>query len=338
MIAAFLAYDRFQRKRNTKIVANAAKSNALVSSLFLSNIRDRLLQPVSTTKNTMPRSNMGKLQFFLDGSDSEAGSGEDKPIADLFLETTIMFADITDFTAWSSMREPSQVFTLLENVFSALDRLAHKRRVFKVETVRDCYVAVAGLPEPRKDHAVAMARFATDALTTTQEVVKRLEVNLGPDTGDLGVRIGLHSGSVTAGVPRGDRARFQLFGDTINTTARIESTGSRNRIHVSKVTADLLLSFGKKHWLKAREDVISAKGKGLMQTYCLDINDDGTRSTTGSSHNRQDEDAVKEVLASSDPTDTKARRLIDWQVEVLWPDAMQATRPTLQRLPARRKI
>ena len=198
MVAAFLAYDLFQHKRNTKVVANAAKSNALVSSLFPTNIRDRLLdQPATPNKKRHHMSShMGKLQNFLDGGsmDDEAGS-KNAPIADLFLETTIMFADITDFTAWSSMREPTQVFTLLENVFSALDRLAKKRRVFKVETVGDCYVAVAGLPEKRKDHAVVMARFAMDALLTTQEVVKRLEMTLGPDTGDLGVRIGLHSGS-----------------------------------------------------------------------------------------------------------------------------------------------
>ena len=196
MVAAFLAYDMFQRKRNTKVVANAAKSNALVSSLFPSNIRDRLLdQPANNKKKQQMTSHMGKLQNFLDGGNMDDEGGSHTPIADLFLETTIMFADITDFTAWSSMREPTQVFTLLENVFSALDRLAQKRRIFKVETVGDCYVAVAGLPEKRKDHAVVMARFAMDALLTTQEVVKRLEMTLGPDTGDLGVRIGLHSGS-----------------------------------------------------------------------------------------------------------------------------------------------
>jgi class 3 adenylate cyclase len=68
-----------------------------------------------------------------------------KPIADLFPNTTIMFADIAGFTAWSSVREPSQVFTLLETVYSAFDAIAKRRKVFKVETVGDCYVAVTGL-------------------------------------------------------------------------------------------------------------------------------------------------------------------------------------------------
>lgn len=113
------------------------------------------------------------------------------------------------------MREPSQVFTLLETIYHSLDQIANRRRVFKIETVGDCYVAVVGLPEPRKDHAVVMARFARDCQYKFNVLVKKLVVELGPDTEDLKIRIGLHSGPVTAGVLRGERSRFQLFGDTV---------------------------------------------------------------------------------------------------------------------------
>jgi class 3 adenylate cyclase len=81
-----------------------------------------------------------------------------------------MFADIVGFTAWSSSKEPSQVFTLLENIYQAFDEIARRRRVFKVETIGDCYVAVCGLPDPRKDHAVVMARFARDCLTKMNDL------------------------------------------------------------------------------------------------------------------------------------------------------------------------
>jgi class 3 adenylate cyclase len=73
-----------------------------------------------------------------------------------------MFGDISGFTAWSSVREPSQVFTLLDQIYNSFDAIAKKKQIFKVETIGDCHVAAAGLPEPREDHAVVMARFAHD--------------------------------------------------------------------------------------------------------------------------------------------------------------------------------
>lgn len=92
--------------------------------------------------------------------------------------------------------------------------LANRLGVFKVETIGDCYVAVAGLPEPNKDHAVVIARFAWECVLTMNSTCKKLEASLGPGTADLALRVGLHSGPVTAGVLRGEKSRFQLFGDS----------------------------------------------------------------------------------------------------------------------------
>lgn len=311
---------------------------AIVSSLFPSNVRDRIIKDAEEQAeedlkakrafgySATPKS---RLKTFLDEANENGEQAFDtKPIADLFPETTIMFADIVGFTAWSSVREPCQVFTLLETIYHAFDEIAKRRRVFKVETVGDCYVAVAGLPEPRKDHAVVMARFARDCLTKMNDLTKRLEVTLGPDTADLSIRVGLHSGPVTAGVLRGDKSRFQLFGDTMNTTARIESTGKANHIHVSSDTAALITRAGKQYWLKEREDIVVAKGKGVLLTYWLELRAQSGPSTRSGSTHESDEPSksgdvdcgildADDVAAMQSPFTAKANRLIDWNVDVL---------------------
>ena len=85
----------------------------------------------------------------------------------------------------------------MESIYSAFDKSAYRHGVFKIETVGDCYVAVAGLPEPAKDHATRVAKFARDCLHLMGDLTRKLEVSLGPDTTDLELRVGLHSGQVT---------------------------------------------------------------------------------------------------------------------------------------------
>lgn len=207
----FFLYDWLVERRQRLVLNTAMRTNAIVSSLFPQQVRDRLFAaekdgPVHGTKTRLKSYLTGDLDTTVD----QDGIYETKPIADLFPETTVLFADIAGFTAWSSVREPSQVFILLETLYKAFDDIATRRRVFKVETVGDCYVAVTGLPDPLKDHAVAMARFAKDCIHKMAELTSKLETTLGPDTGDLRLRVGMHSGPVTAGVLRGERSRFQV--------------------------------------------------------------------------------------------------------------------------------
>lgn len=174
--------------------------------------------------------------------------------------------------------------------------------------IGDCYVAVTGLPEPQKDHAVIMCKFAVQCMMALNHLTMTLAESLGEETRNLSMRVGIHSGAVTAGVLRGHKARFQvrlqyckpwmrertlhnrlfrqLFGDSVNTASRMESNGVMNRIHVSQSTADALIQCGKKDWLEAREDRIVAKGKGEMQTYFVTVRDKARTASATSDYSR----------------------------------------------------
>jgi class 3 adenylate cyclase len=269
----FIIYDCSVEHRQKVVMRSANKSNAIVTSLFPGNVVDRLYDSQEILKRET-------AEDINDGAsyDSRFSRRESTvsltsllpslPIADHFPETTVLFADVAGFTSWCDTREPSQVFTLLETLYAAFDKIAKRRGVFKIETIGDCYVAVCGLPTPRKHHATAMCLFAAECREVMNSLTSgELEFELGPGTSNLMLRTGIHSGPVTAGVLRGQKARFQLFGDTVNTAARMESNGKPDWIHCSQNAAELIIKAGKGAWLRKRIDTIEAKGKGKMQTY-----------------------------------------------------------------------
>ena len=361
--ATFLVFNWLEEKRQARVIDIATKSSAIVESLFPAQVRERMLNKQNLEDSIIKTSGHGGGETIKTGPPSigptmmrKHGMGRNvvmpktmsvkqylsrnsrddisvsQPIADLFQNTTVIFADIAGFTAWSSQREPSQVFMLLESLYGSFDEIAKTLRVFKVETIGDSYMAVTGLPIPDKAHAVNMSRFAYHCLRRMKDLTEDLEATLGPGTTDLNLRIGIHSGAVTAGVLRGEKSRFQLFGDTVNTASRMESMGCIGKIQVSQETADLLKAAGKEHWLKPRDEVVFAKGKGELKTYWLDptrkkqLGRKNPRLSVGKPpaspkllNNSFSKLKMGKLSLPLDHTtfDEKYTRLIDWNVDVL---------------------
>ena len=137
----FAVYDYTVETRQRLVMRNALKTNAIVSSLFPAQIANRLIENENENLNKKGgyMSNKQRIKTFLnDGSDGKRD--EEQPMADLYPAASVMIADLVNFTAWASTRDPSQVFTLLQTLYGAFDKIANKRKVFKVETVGDSYV------------------------------------------------------------------------------------------------------------------------------------------------------------------------------------------------------
>jgi class 3 adenylate cyclase len=179
-------------------------------------------------------------------------------IADDFPEVTVLFADLVDFTRRSRETTPERVVQVLDDLFSALDTLAERYQLEKIKTVGDAYMVVGGLPEPRPDHAQAVADMA---LAVREEVARHLD----PAGEPLAVRIGIDTGPVVAGVIGRRKFSYDLWGDTVNTASRMESSGVPGCIQVTERSYRRL----RDGFRLERRGSIEVKGKGEMTTWFL---------------------------------------------------------------------
>jgi adenylate cyclase len=179
-------------------------------------------------------------------------------IADQFPAASILFADVVDFTPLSARLSPAQVVDLLDHLFSHFDELVDRYGVEKIKTIGDSYMVAAGVPTPRSDHARVMALLALDMCDAVRErdTVGHL---------DLGLRIGIDSGPVVAGVIGRKRFLYDLWGDAVNTASRMESHGEPGRIQVTRSTYELLRD---EFQLEPR-GLVAIKGKGEIETWYL---------------------------------------------------------------------
>lgn len=185
-------------------------------------------------------------------------SGDEKIIADGHEEATILFIDLVGFTDQAARATPQEIVSTLDYLFTQFDALADLWGLEKIKTVGDAYMAVAGVPAPRTDHADAAAAMALAALDVVREV-------RWPSGEGIQVRIGLASGPAVAGVIGRRKFAYDLWGDTVNLASRLESHGEPGRIHVSEATYELI----KDRYVFSESHIVELRGKGSIRTRFL---------------------------------------------------------------------
>ncbi len=169
---------------------------------------------------------------------------------------SVLFADLVGFTPLSTRMSPAETVALLNEIFSAFDAICQRHGVEKIKTIGDGYMVIAGAPDPMPDHALVMSRVA-------QEMMDFMATC--PATAELELRIGLNAGEAVSAIVGTTRFHWDLWGDAINTAARMESHGVPGRIHLTDSFHTLIAD---QVPCEARGS-IEVKGKGAMDTWFI---------------------------------------------------------------------
>lgn len=182
----------------------------------------------------------------------------EETIAEIFPEVTVLFCDIVGFTDLSAKLGPQGTVKLLSTLFAELDELAETHQVEKIKTIGDCYMVVGGVPKRDALHCQHIAEFALGAI----KLVERLSANL---LLPIKIRIGIHTGTVAAGVVGKKKFSYDLWGDVVNVASRFETTSKPDSIHVSEAVR---VRLGDDFMFQDCGSV-ELKGKGTVASYFL---------------------------------------------------------------------
>ena len=192
-------------------------------------------------ENVMPKTVSARLRL------------EGKTFAQGHPTASVLFADLVGFTDMSTRMRPMLLVQLLDELFSQFDRVTDELGLEKIKTIGDAYMVAAGLPEAREDHATALVELA---LRMREQI---------SDHPELGIRFGINSGEVVAGVIGRKRLFYDLWGDTVNVASRMESHGRKNEIQITKATYELV----KDEFECKYRGKIALKGLGKMDAYIV---------------------------------------------------------------------
>jgi adenylate cyclase len=179
-------------------------------------------------------------------------------IANALDPVTVLFADLVGFTTFSAQVSPTEVVRFLNQIFSHFDALVERHSLEKIKTIGDAYMVVGGLTASQGNHAWAIAQLAL-AMQASSDQFR------SPIGEPIALRIGIHTGPVVAGVIGTKKFSYDLWGDTVNVAARLESQGESGRIQVSEQLYRIL----QHQFVFEERGTIVLKGRGEVKTYWL---------------------------------------------------------------------
>ena len=180
-----------------------------------------------------------------------------------FDEVTVLFTDFKGFTSISEQRSPKEIVHDLNECFTAFDMIIRSYGLEKIKTIGDSYMAVSGLPSPVHNHAINAVNAALDILAFINQLKARKSAGQEPF---FEVRIGLHSGPVVAGIIGVKKFAYDIWGDTVNTASRMESSGEAGKVNISETTYEKV----REHFHCVNRGKIEARGKGEMEMYFVE--------------------------------------------------------------------
>eukprot|EP01135_Chromosphaera_perkinsii_P005611 Nk52_evm25s355 gene=Nk52_evmTU25s355 len=242
-------------------MANMLETYASNLEVLVSERTEDLLVEKELTKSLLERTS-NLLGRMLPKSISEQLTAGKKVEPESFDSVTIFFSDIVGFTSLARESTPLEIVAMLNSLYTCFDGIIDDFDVYKVETIGDAYMVTSGVPIRNGD--TIHAREIASMSLTLLNAIQGFQIPHRPEE-ILKLRCGIHSGPCVAGVVGSKMPRYCLFGDTVNTASRMESTGVPLKIHLSGSTRDLL---GECYEVEER-GVIEVKGKGEMRTYFL---------------------------------------------------------------------
>ena len=272
------AIDRKEIEKQ-KLMRNAYAATGVLSLLFLVGLyrryrlKHRMNRELEEKNIVISREKQRSEELLLNILPAEVAEelkAKGEATAVQIDQVTVVFTDFKGFTALSEILSPRDLVRDLNECFSAFDRITGKYGIEKIKTIGDAYMAAGGLPTPNTTHAKDVISAALEMRDFIAEGKAR-KIQAGAPYFEI--RIGIHTGPVVAGIVGVKKFQYDIWGDTVNTASRMESSGEAGQVNISETTYALVrdqtdLDFSPR-------GKVSAKGKGELEMYFVYRNGEG---------------------------------------------------------------